>query len=57
MSKSFKGKQHWSVPGYFKRFQIREQKQKQKESDRLLFDFPEEISGIRFRNSHKWEYF
>ena len=45
------------VPSWFKRLQMRSQKQKQKESDRKLFGNPESEPEAKFKKSHRWEWF
>jgi len=45
------------VPSWFKRLQMRSQKQKQKESDRKLFANPESKQEAKFKKSHRWEWF
>ena len=45
------------VPSWFKRLQMRSQKQKQKEGDRKLFENPEGETGVKYKKSHRWEWF
>ena len=56
MSRSYKNKSS-VVPSWFKRLQMRSQKQKQKESDRKLFDNPETEQEAKFKKSHRWDWF
>jgi len=45
------------VPKWFKRLQVRSQKQKQKEGDKRLFANPEGEPEAKFKKSHRWEWF
>ncbi|HKK61365.1 MAG TPA: hypothetical protein VJ951_02325 [Bacteroidales bacterium] len=56
MSRSYKNSRS-VVPSWFKRMQRRSQKQKQKQSDRILFEYPDKKPEARFRKSHRWEWF
>jgi hypothetical protein len=56
MSRSYKNNSS-VVPSWFKRLQMRSQKQKQKESDKKLFDNPETEQEAKFKKSHRWEWF
>ncbi len=45
------------VPSWFKRLQMRSQKQKQKANDRKLFLQPEEAKENIVKKTHRWDYF
>jgi len=45
------------VTSWFKRLQMRSQKQKLKESDRKLFENAEAEQETKFKKSHRWEWF
>jgi len=56
MSRSYK-KGKSVVPKWFKRLQMRSQKQKQKKSDRNFFSNSEREPEAKFKKSHRWEWF
>lgn len=56
MSRSYKNSSS-VVPSWFKRMQMRSQRQKQKQNDRRLFENPEKEAEVIFRKSHRWEWF
>jgi hypothetical protein len=56
MSRSHKNS-HSLVPSWFKRLQMRSQKQKQKASDRKLFENSEAEPAAKFKKSHRWDWF
>lgn len=58
MSRSKKGSPKLgSVPSAFKKVQLRSQKHKQKQSDRKLIVYPDHEMLLKFKKSHRWEYF
>jgi hypothetical protein len=58
MSRSRQGSpKSGSVPSTFKRGQVRSQKRKQQERDRKLFADPEKEVPLKFKKSHRWDYF
>jgi hypothetical protein len=58
MSRSIKGSPKLgSVPSTFKLKQNRSQKRKQKENDRKVFANPEQEVSLKFKKSHRWDYF
>jgi len=58
MSRSIKGSPKLgSVPSAFKQKQNRSQKRKQKENDRKVFANPEQGVSLKFKKSHRWDYF
>jgi len=57
MSRSYKRKGQSIVPSWFKRLQMRSQKQKQKEGDGKLFSNPEGTPETKFKKSHRREWF
>jgi hypothetical protein len=56
MSRSYKNSSSF-VPSWFKRMQMRSQKQKQKQSDRRLCEHPDGEPEAKFRKSHRWDWF
>jgi len=58
MSRSIKGSPKLgSVPSAFKKIQLRSLKRKQKEIDKELTAYPDQEMLLKFKKSHRWDYF